>query len=114
MTQASLSVNFAGPHVTIQDQGRPGLMRYGVPASGPMDRQSFALANAALGNPTGHPGIEISLGGLSLHCLTGAITLALTGGGFIAETPGRKFGAWNALTLRAGDTLTIHPGPWGS
>ena len=113
MTEATLRVTFAGPHVTIQDAGRPGLMRYGVPASGPMDRQSFKLANAVLGNPAGHPGIEISLGGLSLRCESGAVTLALAGGGFIAETPDRKLGAWNVLTLRAGETLTIRPGPWG-
>ena len=113
MTEATLRVTFAGPHVTIQDPGRPGLMRYGVPASGPMDRQSFKLANAVLGNPAGHPGIEISLGGLSLRCESGAITLALAGGGFIAEIPDRKLGAWNVLTLRAGETLTIRPGPWG-
>ena len=113
MTEATLRVTFAGPHVTIQDAGRPGLMRYGVPASGPMDRQSFKLANAVLGNPAGHPGIEISLGGLSLRCESGAVALALAGGGFIAETRGRKFGAWNVLTLRAGETLTIRPGPWG-
>ena len=113
MTEATLRITFAGPHVSIQDAGRPGLMRYGVPASGPMDRQSFALANAALGNPANHPGIEISLGGLSLHCLTGDVTLALVGGGFIAETKARKLGAWNVLTLRAGETLTIRPGPWG-
>lgn len=113
MSYATLNVTFAGPHVTIQDQGRPGLMRYGVPASGPMDRSSFALANAALGNPAGHPGVEISLGGLSLHCLSGAVTLALAGGGFIAETKARKLGAWNILTLSAGETLTIRPGPWG-
>lgn len=114
MTTASLSVRFAGPHVTIQDAGRPGLMRYGVPASGPMDRSSFALANAALGNPAGHPGIEVSLGGLSLHCESGAVTVALVGGGFIAETGGRKLGAWNVFTLQTGETLTIRPGPWGS
>ena len=113
MTATTLSVAFAGPHVTIQDAGRPGLMRYGVPASGPMDRQSFALANAALGNPANHPGVEVSLGGLTLHCLTGAVTLALAGGGFIAETKAGKLGAWNIFTLNAGETLTIRPGPWG-
>ncbi|WP_426032305.1 biotin-dependent carboxyltransferase family protein [Cypionkella sp. TWP1-2-1b2] len=114
MTEASLSVTFAGPHVSIQDQGRRGLMRYGVPASGPMDRRSFAIANAALGNPVGHPGIEISLGGLSLHCESGTVTFALAGGGFIAETAGRKLGAWNIFTLQADETLIIRPGPWGS
>ena len=114
MSAATFSVSFAGPHVSIQDAGRPGLMRFGVPASGPMDRQSFVLANAALGNPAGHPGIEISLGGLSLRCLSGAVTAALTGGGFIAENAGRKLGAWNVNSIKAGETLTIRPGPWGS
>ncbi|MDB5665152.1 biotin-dependent carboxyltransferase family protein [Cypionkella sp.] len=114
MTDATLSVSFTGPHVTIQDAGRPGLMRYGVPASGPMDRSSFRLANVALGNPADHPGIEISLGGLTLQCLSGAVTLALAGGGFIAETPNRTLGAWNIITLKAGEALTIRPGPWGS
>ncbi|OYU38082.1 MAG: allophanate hydrolase [Pseudorhodobacter sp. PARRP1] len=114
MTEATFQVAFSGPHVTIQDAGRPGLMRYGVPASGPMDRSSFALANAALGNPADHACVEISRGGLSLRCLSGAVTLALVGGGFIAEIAGRKLGAWNAFAIRAGETLSIRPGPWGS
>ena len=54
MTMATFRVVFAGPHVTVQDAGRPGLMGFGVPASGPMDRKSFALANAVLGNPPHH------------------------------------------------------------
>ena len=31
---ARLILRFAGPHVTVQDGGRPGLARFGVPASG--------------------------------------------------------------------------------
>ena len=57
MSEALLSVSFAGPHVSVQDGGRPGLMRYGVPRSGPMDRRAFAAANLALGNPADVPGI---------------------------------------------------------
>lgn len=114
MREASLIVSFAGPHVSIQDAGRPGLMRYGVPASGPMDRSSFALANAALGNPAGHMGIEVSLGGLALRCADAGITLAVAGGGFIAETSGQRLGSWRVLTLQPGETLTLRPGPWGS
>ena len=66
MTEASFRVAFAGPHVTIQDAGRPGLMRFGVPASGPMDRRSCAIANTVPGNPPGAARIEVSLGGLQL------------------------------------------------
>ena len=45
MTEALLRVVFAGPHVTLQDGGRPGQMRFGVPASGPMDRKALRIAN---------------------------------------------------------------------
>ena len=114
MTEARLRVAFAGPHVTIQDAGRPRLMRFGVPASGPMDRRSFAIANVALGNEPGAPGIEVSRAGLVLECLSGAVTVAIVGGGFIVELGGQKCGSWTIVTVRAGQKLTIRPGPWGS
>ena len=63
MARAILSVVRAGPLVTIQDQGRPGLMRYGIAASGPMDSGAFAVANAALGQSVAFPAIEVSLWG---------------------------------------------------
>ncbi|WP_205911768.1 biotin-dependent carboxyltransferase family protein [Rhodobacter sp. SGA-6-6] len=114
MAEAVFSVVHAGPHVTVQDGGRPGLMRYGVPASGPMDRMSLRIANAALGNPPGQAGIEVSLGGLVLDCRSGAVTLAVVGGGFIVGAGERTLGSWQVLTVRAGERLTIRPGPWGN
>ena len=114
MTTARFRVTHAGPQVTVQDAGRPGLMRFGVPASGPMDRSSFAIANAALGNPPGQAAIEVSRGGLGLECLDGAVTVAIAGGGFIVQAGVHKAGSWAAVTIRAGETLTLRPGPWGS
>lgn len=114
MSEAVLSVRFAGPHVSVQDGGRPGLMRYGVPRSGAMDRQSFAAANIALGNPVGAPGIEIWMGGLVLECLSGTVSFAVAGGGFIVEHADEKRGSWTVATLRAGEKLAVRPGPWGS
>ena len=70
MSEAILSVVHAGPHVTIQDAGRAGLMRFGVPASGPMDRASHLAANVAIGNTMATPGIEVSVGGLTLQCIS--------------------------------------------
>ncbi|KAB2703235.1 5-oxoprolinase subunit C family protein [Brucella lupini] len=114
MSEAVLSVSFAGPHVSVQDGGRPGLMRYGVPGSGPLDRSSFAAANVALGNAPDAPGIEISMGGLTLECLTGIVSFAVAGGGFVVEHAGQRRGSWSIATLKAGEKLTIRPGPWGS
>lgn len=114
MAEAVFEVRFAGPLVSVQDDGRAGMMRYGVPRSGPMDRKALAIANTALGNPPGAAGIEVSLGGLAMQCTEGAVTLAIAGGGFIVEAGGRKLGSWSVTTLRAGDRLAIRRGPWGA
>jgi biotin-dependent carboxylase-like uncharacterized protein len=113
MTQAILSVVQAGPLVTVQDSGRPGRMRFGVAASGPMDRAAFAIANAALGNPPATPGIEVSLGGLTVDCVAGQISFALVGGGFEMDLDGVRSGSWTVTSIRAGQRLTIRPGRWG-
>ncbi len=111
---ARLEVLHAGPHVTVQDAGRPGLMRFGVPASGPMDRKALAIANTALGNPADTPGVEVSPGGLSLICHDGPLTFAIAGGGFILRRNDETHGSWCCLTLRPGDRLVVRPGPWGN
>ncbi|MCQ0969623.1 biotin-dependent carboxyltransferase family protein [Paracoccus sp. TK19116] len=113
MADAVLQIGHAGPHASWQDAGRPGRMRFGVPASGPMDRIAYAAANRALGNPDGQPAIEISLGGLRLVCLSGEIGIAVAGGGFVVETGEIVTGSWSVLNLAAGETLSIRPGPWG-
>ena len=114
MAKAVFNVIQAGPLVTIQDMGRPNLMRYGIPESGPMDRGSFATANAALGNPNELAAIEISMGGLTLECVEGGVTIAIAGGGFNVEINGNFFPSWIVTTLRAGSRLTVKPGHWGS
>lgn len=114
MAEAVLQVHAAGPLVSVQDGGRQGLMRFGVPASGAMDRLSFAAANIALGNQAGTAGIEVSLGGLMLDCLQGEIGFAVAGGGFVVEHAGQKQTSWMMATLRTGQRLTVRPGYWGS
>lgn len=114
MSDAAFSVIFAGPLVTLQDAGRPGNMRFGVPTSGPMDQLAFEAAHAALGNPPGQTAIEISLGGLTLECTHGAITVAITGGDFVVEHAGQKARSWTVLTLQTGDRLTVRAGDSGS
>lgn len=114
MTRALLQIEQAGPLVTVQDGGRAGLMRYGVPASGPMDRGAFAIANAALGNPDGAAAVEISVGGLTLDCVEGSVTIALAGGGFRVMLDGREHPSWIVATLTAGTRLAVKTGLWGS
>jgi allophanate hydrolase len=114
MASASFIVTHVGPHTSIQDSGRPGLMRFGVPASGPMDRTSFAIANVALGNATVPPAIEISMGGFQFECVEGSVTIAMAGGGFQVAIDQASFGSWVVATMHAGSRLSVKPGPWGS
>ena len=121
---ARMIVRFAGPHVSVQDGGRPGLARFGVPTSGAMDRLAMAAANTAVGNDPGAACIEISLGGLQLDCVEGPVSFAVAGGGFIVEHTaqtggaqkegGQKGGSWQVTTLQAGERLVIRRGPWGA
>ncbi|MBY4892666.1 biotin-dependent carboxyltransferase family protein [Rhodobacteraceae bacterium N5(2021)] len=110
MSTARFKVSFAGPLVSLQDAGRTNQMRFGVPASGPMDRFGFAAAHAMLGQAAA-TAIEVSLGGLVLECVDGAVTCAVAGGAFSlnAQAPG-----WQALTVAKGDRLTLRAGTWGS
>ena len=114
MTRAVLRVVEAGPLCSIQDGGRAGYLRFGVPASGAMDRAALALANHALGNAPGAAAVEISLGGLVLEVEEGAVSLALAGGGFVAEVGASRHGSWQGMTLREGDRLAVRRGPWGT
>lgn len=114
MSTAVFIVEQAGPLTTIQDMGRTGLMRYGVPASGPMDRSSLAIVQAALGSGSGAAAIETTLGGLTLRCVAGSVTFATAGGGFQVEIDGAPIGSWTVSTIHAGSRLAIRPGHWGS
>lgn len=112
--RAVLRVRRAGPLVTFQDGGRRGLMRFGVPESGPMDRFAHAAANIALGREAGSTAIEISLGGLAVTCSSAPVTIAVCGGGFVVDHAGEQCTPWTVRTLVPGDTLMVSAGVWGS
>lgn len=114
MMRCELAVSFAGPLVSYQDRGRPGLARYGVPGSGGMDTRALKVANAALGNDLSACGVEVSLGGLQVDCVAGAVSFAVAGGGFQVVLGGVTLGPWTVATLRQGQRLSIRGGAWGS
>lgn len=114
MTVTQFEVLQAGPFVSYQDSGRPGNMRYGVAASGPMDRLSHRAANLAINNDEKATAVEISMGGLSIKCLLGTISLAVVGDGFTVLCDGKAASANQIITVKEGTTLTIQPGKSGS
>ena len=114
MNEARLTVMSSGPLISYQDGGRFGMMRFGVPASGPMDRLAHAAANVALGRPQHATAIEISVGGLEVACAAGEATCCVAGGDFAVLHAGAATHSWCVRTLRAGEVLAVRPGRRGS
>ena len=65
----AIEVERGGLLTTVQDLGRPGYQRYGVPWSGAADPASLRFANRAIGNPDGAAGLECTLMGPVLRFL---------------------------------------------
>jgi antagonist of KipI len=57
----------AGVLTTVQDLGRQGYQRYGVPVSGAMDTYSLRVANAVVGNAADDAGLELTLEGPAIE-----------------------------------------------
>ena len=89
---------------TVQDAGRRGWMRYGVPPSGPMDAAAFAIANRLVGNPATAAGLEITLTGPVIRFRNPAV-IAVCGAAFDLWVDALPVPAWHAVFVRAGSHL---------
>ncbi len=95
-----------GPQTTVQDLGRRGYLRYGIPESGPIDRAAFVLANRLVGNPDDTAGLECTLRGPRLEMTAGG-TLAATGAEMPLTVNDREAPRWRAVRVRAGDVVRL-------
>ena len=89
-------VHDAGPLTTVQDLGRAGQLRVGIPESGPVDRDAFVLANRLVGNPDGAAGLECTLLGPRLE-FSDDRAVAVTGAHMPVTLNGAEAPAWCAL-----------------
>ncbi len=101
----------AGVYSTIQDNGRPGLRAYGVPAGGAMDSVAHQVANALVGNAPHAATIECTMGGLQVQ-FNKEVDIALTGGG-AAFINGKKIDFCRRHTVLKNDLLEIKFTPPG-
>jgi biotin-dependent carboxylase-like uncharacterized protein len=88
-----------GLAATLQDHGRPGWRKWGVPAGGPMDDHAAGWANRLLDNPSGVPVLELLLQGAQLRALCDS-WIAITGAEAKVNLP-----VWAAVQIRRGDIL---------
>ena len=92
--------------MTIQDIGRFGFRRYGVPSSGYLDRQSAMLANMLVNNPLTHPVLEMYLSGheIKFHA---SFVICVTGASVDCRINEESFEMNKAIHVGKGDELTI-------
>jgi antagonist of KipI len=86
---------------TIQDEGRTGWRRFGVPASGPMDTFAFQAANALVGNTPDCAVVEMGLGDVVFRARQDCI-MAVTGAGYAVSVYVWEFPLWDSFMVRAG------------
>jgi len=106
---AQLLVHDPGPLATVQDLGRIGWQRFGVPQAGAMDRAAFLAANALVGNAPGAAAIEVTLSGGVVELDGAAARVAVTGGSFALAVDGRPVPPWRSFVLQGGARLAIGP-----
>ena len=105
---SDLLVQEPGPLTTIQDLGRFGHLRVGIPTSGPMDRDAFVLANRLVGNEDGAAALECTLIGARVE-FTDDRLVAVTGADMPSTVNGAAVAAWEAVAVKAGDVLRLGP-----
>ncbi|MBE0548264.1 MAG: urea amidolyase, partial [Rubrivivax sp.] len=109
-TAPVLEVVSPGAYASLQDLGRRGYRRVGVPWAGVLDPRLMRIANALVGNAAGTPVIECFDGGLQLAARGGALRLAVAGDAVIElDSAGdhRVLTPWCSLTLADGDVLRL-------
>lgn len=105
-----LEVVAAGAYASLQDLGRRGYRRVGVPWAGVLDPRLMRIANALVGNAEGAPVIECFDGGLQLAARGGALRLAVAGDAVLEfESAGerRALAGWRSMILADGDVLRV-------
>ena len=102
----TLRVLAAGPLLSVQDPGRPGLRRFGVSAAGPMDPPAMQLANALCHNPDTAAVLEFAGLGGRFHVTRPAL-VAVTGGDCDLRIDDRPIAAGESHRLMPGETLFI-------
>ena len=91
---------------TVQDLGRIGYQRYGMPVCGAMDRYAMELANILVSNPRSEAVIEATVMGPAM-VFEEAEIFAVTGGDFGPTLNGVPIENNRAYRAEAGDTLDL-------
>ncbi len=100
----SVIIHSAGLLTTVQDAGRYGYQRYGMPVSGAMDIFSCKLANLLVGNDPGAACLEATIAGPGIG-FTDETSVAVTGADMGPHINGKSIPLNTAVSVKQGDKL---------
>jgi 5-oxoprolinase (ATP-hydrolysing) subunit C len=103
-----LVIDRPGLASSLQDLGRTGLQRYGVPVSGALDPLAARLANALVGNDESEAVLEMLTLGASFAVEADWLRIALVGSAVGLSVDGVKIAANRSVTLGRGAQVAVH------
>ena len=95
-----------GLYSSIQDEGREGFQKYGVPFSGSMDSKSSNFANSLLNNPKNAAVIEATQFGPKI-LFNVSTYISITGGDMNPLINNKKISMNKAVNINKGDVLKL-------
>ncbi len=95
-----------GPLATVQDRGRFGYQRFGVPVSGALDKFSSRIANLLVGNPESAAVLEVTLMRLKLEVVSEA-DVAVCGAEIPVSVNGEPRENWTSFRVEPGDLISL-------
>ena len=98
--------------LTLQDGGRLGWRRYGVPASGPMDRFAFAAANLLAANSLELTALEVGGGDVVLRAASDCV-IAVAGAGYKLRVNIWEYPLWGSYFVRGGWDIRLEKSGFG-
>ncbi|BCX05526.1 MAG: urea amidolyase [Candidatus Roseilinea sp.] len=89
---------------TVQDLGRPGYQRFGVPIGGAMDPLACIIANRLVGNAPSAACLEITAGGATFEVIAPCV-IAVAGGDLGATLGSQPLPIWTSAFVRTGQRI---------
>jgi antagonist of KipI len=105
-------IQSAGLLTTVQDSGRLGYQRYGMPVAGAMDPFSFRLANALVGNSPDAACLETTYTGPEI-IFTANGAIAITGADMHPCKNGKAIQVNKTIFVKGGDILSFRDLKYG-
>ncbi|HWQ39446.1 MAG TPA: biotin-dependent carboxyltransferase family protein [Burkholderiales bacterium] len=109
----ALKILRAGVLTTVQDLGRSGYQRFGVPVSGAMDAYSLRIANALVGNGSEAAGLELTLEGPAIEFDEDSL-FAVCGADLAPRVADRPVPMFRPVWVRAGTRVEFGAARVGS